>query len=271
MADPSFVGVDLAWGERNGTGLCVLCGGRVVDSARRVALDDIADWLRDHTSGDCIVAIDAPLIVSNLTGRRPCEALISGCFARYDAGAHSSNLSNPAFRDGGRAAALARCLGLDTDPAWDRTAPLRRAIEVYPHPALVVLFGLHKTLKYKARRGRTLATRKAAFETAAQHLESLVAADPPLHLRASHRWTDVMTEIRSATTSAALDRAENEFDAYVCAYVAAYYWRHGDARCRAVGDVETGYIVTPVSAEHGAWLDGASAKWQARDRSLGLG
>jgi methionine-R-sulfoxide reductase len=39
-------------------------------------------------------------------------------------------------------------LGLDIDPG---STAERRAIEVYPHPAIVVLFGLPSVLRYKAK------------------------------------------------------------------------------------------------------------------------
>jgi predicted RNase H-like nuclease len=253
----NFVGVDLAWGERSGTGLCVLLGEHVVDATRLRSLDDIVSWLTPYTSGDCIVAIDAPLIVRNQSGRRACEDLISRCFGKYEAGAHSSNLANACFRTGGRARELARRLGLDTDPAMPGGAPVRRALEVYPHTALVALFDLPVTLKYKAKRGRTLSSRQAEFARCASLLESLATAEPPIRLGNSPRWIDLTEEIRSATTGAGLDRAEDELDAYICAYTALHYWVHGLDRSRIVGDTESGYIVTPVAAEQARWLDAA--------------
>lgn len=262
----NFVGVDLAWGERAGTGMCVISVDHVVDTTRLRTLDDIVAWLSPYTSEDCIVAIDAPLIVRNPTGRRPCEDLISRCFGRYEASAHSSNLGNASFRTGGRASELARSLSLETDPAITAGAPVRRAIEVYPHTALVALFGLPLTLKYKGKRGRTLSSRQAEFARCAALLESLATADPPVRLRESSRWVTLTEELRTATTGAALDRAEDELDSYICAYTALYYWTHGIDRSRIFGDTETGYIVTPVSAEQAAWLDVALG-----ERSTGAG
>ena len=204
-----MLGVDLAWGERNGTGLCVLSKDRVINATRLRTLDDIVDWLNPYTTADCVVAIDAPMIVRNVSGRRPCEDLISRCFGRYEAAAHSSNLSNPSFRTGGRGSELARRLALDTNPLLTAGGPTRRALEVYPHTALVALFGLPCTLKYKGKRGRTVAARKQEFARCVEFLESLSAADPPLDLGASQRWMELTDEIRSAPTGAGLDRAED--------------------------------------------------------------
>ena len=87
-----FVGVDLAWGDRNRTGLAAIDeAGRLIEVTDRRTDDEIISWLSRHTSGPCLVAIDAPLIVNNPVGRRPCEAQLSAVFGRYDAGAHPSN------------------------------------------------------------------------------------------------------------------------------------------------------------------------------------
>jgi predicted RNase H-like nuclease len=75
---------------------------------------------------------------------------------------------------------------------------------------------------------------------------------------ASPRWRDLRLAVAESATGAALDRAEDEIDAYVCAYVAEYYWTHGTARCRVVGDLESGYIVTPVTPAQGPASTGSS-------------
>ena len=50
-----------------------------------------------------------------------------------------------------------------------------------------------------------------------------------------------------------MDRCEDEIDAYICAYVALYYWTHGLAHCRVVGDLASGYIITPVTEQMAIW------------------
>jgi predicted RNase H-like nuclease len=228
----------------------------VTVASGRVASDrEILDWLQPYTDGDVVVAIDAPLVVLNLTGRRPCEREISRCFGAHHAAAHSSNLGLPAFRAGVRGGRIARELGLSIDPSFEPGSAVRRAIEVYPHPAIVALFALPLTLKYKAKSGRATAGRCAAFAQLLAHLEGLADASPPLDVTASPRWRDLRLAVAEPATGAALDRAEDEIDAYVCAYVAEYYWTHGLARCRVVGDLDSGYIVTPVTPAQGACLD----------------
>jgi predicted RNase H-like nuclease len=261
-----FIGVDLAWGEgkRTGTGLCAMTTEGVVGSCRLQTLDEIVEWMTPHTTNDCLVAIDAPLIIRNPGGQRPCEGLISRCFGRYEAGTHSSNLTKPWFRSGGRAKELVERLGLDNDPYFAPRSAVRSAIEVYPHPALVALFDLPLSLKYKGKGGRTREQRQQEFAKLNSLMESLSTHPlPAIDVQRSPRWADLKREIDDAPSGAALDRSEDELDAYVCAYIALYYWTHGHDRCRVVGDIATGYIVTPVSNEQGDCLDQAARDLEA--------
>ncbi len=173
-----FVGVDLAWGERRPTGLAVLdpAGHLVHVSAVRTD-DEIVAALEPFTDGDCMVAIDAPLIVNNPTGNRPAEAALNRDFAGFDAGAHPSNTGKPEFADKPRGARLAARLGLDMNPRSGRS---RRAIEVYPHPATVALFRLGRTLKYKNKSGRDVEQLRGELVALLGLIEGLSAGDPRL-------------------------------------------------------------------------------------------
>ena len=107
--------------------------------------------MAEYLAGDCLVAIDAPLVVANPTGNRPAERALNRDFARFDAGAHPSNTGKPEFagRPGVPGSRAAPGPGHRPGVAG---AP-RRAIEVYPHPATVALFRLGRTLKYKQKPG----------------------------------------------------------------------------------------------------------------------
>ncbi len=130
-----YVGVDLAWGPRSPTGVAVLDAAGVL---RHVGVagsdDDVLGHLAPYVAGDCVVAVDAPLVVTNPTGNRPCEAALNRDFRRFEAGAHPANTGLAWFADGGRGARLCAGLGLDLDPL--SPAP-RKALEVYPHAASV--------------------------------------------------------------------------------------------------------------------------------------
>lgn len=251
----TIVGIDLAWGERAATGVAVArivgddpAGARaeVVTTATVRSDDDIAALV---PAGPVVVAIDAPLDVPNETGRRACDAAISRCFGRYSAGAYPANRSIPWLAEprGGR---LAARLGLSLDPRGvldpsSRVAGARVALEVYPHAATVVLFGLDRILAYKPRRGRGLEDRRAALRTLLAHLATLADASPPLDVTAGPRWTTLVAAVDGAPTMAALDRVEDEVDAHTCAYVGVLA-ALAPERLAVVGEPRAGEVVTPV-------------------------
>jgi predicted RNase H-like nuclease len=246
-----FVGVDLAWAGRNPTGIAVLdAAGRLVHLG--AVRDDAAVLaaLAPYVGGACVVAFDAPLVVTNRTGQRPAEAALNRDFRRFEAGAHPCNTTKPEFADGPRAGRLAGALRLDLDP---RSAAARRAIEVYPHAATVVLFRLARTLKYKAKSGRSLEQLRAELLLLMDGIERLEDTDPPLLLGGrdgyGHDGNGGWAELRGRTVAAQrkseLRRVEDPVDAVVCAYVALYAHRH-PGRITLYGDLETGYIVTPA-------------------------
>ena len=65
------VGVDLAWGDRSPTGLAVLdAHARLVHVSAVTTDDEVHDALRPFVAGPCVVALDAPIVVTNPTGSR---------------------------------------------------------------------------------------------------------------------------------------------------------------------------------------------------------
>lgn len=237
-----FVGVDLAWGDRKPTGLAVLdADGQLVSVATVTSDDEIVEALAPYVDGDCLVAIDAPLIVVNKTGNRPAEAELNKDFARFDAGAHPSNTGKPEFSGQPRGARIAGRLGLDMNP---RSGRARRAIEVYPHPATVALFRLGRTLKYKNKPGRDFEQLRAELLVLLGLVEGLVAADPPLKVT-SPAWTALRAAVETAGRKSELRVVEDQVDAVICAYVALFAARRPE-QTATYGDFETGYIVTPA-------------------------
>jgi predicted RNase H-like nuclease/ppGpp synthetase/RelA/SpoT-type nucleotidyltranferase len=203
--------------------------------------------LKPYVAGPCLVAVDAPLIVTNATGNRPAEAALNRDFARYDAGAHPSNTAKPELAGTPRGARLAEALQLDMDPA---SASDRRAIEVYPHPATVALFGLGRTLKDKDRTGRPVAQLRSELTRLMRLLEGLGSARTPLHLTDNPDWDALVAAVAGAERKSELRRVEDQVDAVVCAYVALFAVREPEATT-TYGDFETGYIVTPaLPADH---------------------
>jgi len=234
-----FVGLDLAWGEKNSTGVAVVdADGRLLHVGAAHDDESIEVAIGPYVRNECLVAIDAPLAVNNPTGSRPCEAALNYDFHGFEAGAHPANTTNPALTRP-RAGRIATALTPDMNPD---TSSSRRAIEVYPHPATVALFGLQKTLKYK----------KGSFETRQHQLlqlmtliERLDHATPRLPVNHDMAWVELRNRLEAATRPVQLDRDEDPVDAVLCDYV-GLYWCHRPKDATIYGDYATGYIVTPT-------------------------
>ncbi len=64
----------------------------------------------------------------------------------------------------------------------------RRAIEVYPHPATIVLFRLGRTLKYKHKQGRSLTQLRTELLRLMDEIEGLAQAAVPLRVAEHPEW-----------------------------------------------------------------------------------
>lgn len=238
-----FVGLDLAWGERKPTGVAVVDDdGKLVYVG--VAQDDasIKAAIGPYVEEDCLVAFDAPLVVTNPTGQRPSEAALNRDFAKFEAGAHPTNTGKPEFAGTPRAARIANALDLDIDP---NSSSSRRAVEVYPHPATVALFRLGRTLKYKAKPGRSVAQLRSELLRLLDLIETLAQATPPLRVTDDEGWIALRHAVETAERKSDLRRAEDPVDAVLCAYVALFATRRpGDVT--VYGDAETGATITPT-------------------------
>jgi predicted RNase H-like nuclease len=244
-----FIGLDLAWSWRNPTGGAVIAGdansGQLIATSLLHSDDEIIAFVQQQAGdGPALVAIDAPLSVPNRTGRRPAEVEITRMFARYHAGAHPVNRSRQE-RDGvvRGEALLERLLanGFTHQTEVVAQRPVRQIVEVYTHPAIVAIFELERILRYKARPNRTHEERLAAFSAYQAKLRSLSSADPALHNTEKLLAVDVRQLIK-----ARLKDYEDILDGLMCAYIAHYLWRWGMTRARVFGNIEEGYITTPV-------------------------
>ncbi|HZQ33541.1 MAG TPA: DUF429 domain-containing protein [Mycobacterium sp.] len=239
-----FVGVDLAWGEINQTGVAVVdADGRLLTIGTAQTDANIADALAPYIEEECLVAIDAPLIVRNATGHRPCETALNRDYQKFDAGAHPANMGKREFAQTPRAARLADALGLDMNP---QSQASRRAIEVYPHPATIALFELGRILKYK--RGEVDSRRRDLLQLMTL-IEGLDEATPRLRVNHYAAWVELRNRVAAATRQVQLDSAEDPVDAVLCAYIALYAHRRPED-VTLYGDFDTGYIVTPTLPSH---------------------
>jgi predicted RNase H-like nuclease len=240
----TFLGLDLAWSERNPSGLAVLdARGRLIEARADLRGDaDVLAWVRRWLGPTTVLGIDMPTIVNNAAGVRACERELAAAFRRYDAGPHPANRGRPHFAAGGRARLLLDRLAADGVRENLRMAPGqpgRFAFEVFPHPAHVRLFGLDAIFRYKKKPARAWPDVLAEWSTYRAALARLATADPPLLLDA---------RIPSHVERARYKVWDDTLDALTCAYVAAYLWRWGlePGATHVYGDAADGYIVVPA-------------------------
>ena len=183
------VGIDLAWSPRNGTGLAIAEKKRSAWVVREAISDlgtnrEILEVLQKHVGGrPAIVAIDAPLVVPFEKRGREGDRLITKLFGPYEAGVYPATRFYLGRYGGKRIWDLVADLertGFRHDCHIVPEKPSRQFFETYPHAATVALFGLRKTLKYKARQGRTYATRWRAFRELQHRLEGLSRFRPAM-------------------------------------------------------------------------------------------
>jgi len=246
------IGIDLAWSPRNLTGAAVIVGDASGGDCIDLALlhDDAAiiAYIERHAGdGPALVAVDAPLAVPNASGRRPVEGEISRIFGRYQAGPHPANRQRLTFDGVVRGEALVAALaerGFVHTVGIAAGALVRQVVEVFPHPAMIALFELACTLKYKARPRRSHALRMTEWLRYQAYLRGLAVADPPLRGHEALLEQDV-----AALAGRRLKQYEDQIDALFCAYIALYGFRWGDARCQAFGTLAEGSIFTAMPDE----------------------
>ena len=235
-----FVGIDLAWGERNGDGLCLLEATeravRIVETAHVFGDAALLDWLAARlppAPAPAMLLFDAPLVCPNATGSRPADRLTHTRFGRFHAGAHPANraLCPRPLRV---AEAVVTRLGFEI--GWRRPRSARLAVEVFPHPAAVRWLRLERIVKYKRP---PAALRRAEFA----RMQGLLAAC--LRERFPELEENACLAERLAAPWTKPD--EDRLDAFLCALVGYHHWKHGGGRSEVLGDAETGFIVVPAA------------------------
>jgi len=256
-----FIGLDLAWSPRNNSGGVALedSGGHAHWVASPERLGDNAEVLafvrNTAGTGPALVAIDAPLIVPNAEGSRPVDRQVTHLFGRFGAGCYPAYRNRPGSCTRGEqiVAALAE-QGFRQDPYLEARGPARSIFEVYPHPATLALFHLHKTIKYKARPNRDHAFRCQELERLRRGLIALQQAEPALHLPPEITQVDV-----PSLQGGAFKRYEDRLDGAVCAYIAYHAWYWGPQGYEVYAgdppDPSKGYILVPMTD----WLRGLLA------------
>lgn len=265
-----FLGLDLAWGEGTTRKAAAETGAVALDEAGRIhaagwtiGVAETVEWVEREAGPDSILFVDAPLIVENETGQRLCEKQVGQRYGRWQVSANSTNrysarLAGVVLREKLQARGWEYASG-SAGPAQSG----RTISECYPYTTLVGTAELGYNAerpRYKRKPKRMRAAewkplRCAACDDLVLRLAGLRDADPPLDL-GSHPLTRLLLDEPSPIVQAAYKHREDLIDAALCAWTAAYWWRHGTSGCQVLG-VEAGgadleraaTIIAPARAE----------------------
>jgi predicted RNase H-like nuclease len=250
MTVTCYLGVDLAWREdrpglpANETGVAVIDpDGRVLGAGWARGVEQTLAWAEAAADdGGALMFVDAPLVVTNEAGQRPCETQVGQRYGRWKVSANPTNTRSPRLA-GVRFLALAEASGWRYSDGRDGPPAGGRFLsECYPYTTLVGAAELgydRQRPRYKRQPPRLPAARwrperAANCDTLIGRLAGLAAADPPLRLD-SHPVTRLLAEEPSPLGDAAYKHREDLIDALLCAWTASLWARHGFGRCQVLG------------------------------------
>lgn len=231
------LGIDLAWSDDKLSGCVALDeSGQVISEELLRADGELFEWVGRLASDHCVLAIDAPLVVPNESGQRECEWLVAKEYGARHASPHSSNryrlIDQFGRIRGEQLTEMLRKQGFDHAASVSR----HQYIEVYPHPAIVEMFGLDSIIKYKSKK-QPIAVRRAELRRLNAYVSQLAEADPPL-------LADPLTIADNAGGSL-LKGYEDLLDARICAWIASAWHQFGAARVRIFGRADRDHIAIP--------------------------
>ena len=231
-----LVGVDLAWGEKKHDGVCFLewdgKRGRVAGFAYPQGDRDLLAAILEKAGGwkSVFATVDAPIVCPNRTGTRPVDRLTHRMFHREHAACHPANLTKCP-----RPPRIARLLRTDGfRVGWKPGAGKKTVAEVYPHPAMVRMFGIPRIVKYKKG---GVAERRKEFRRLQELLRRcLKKRFPRLAIDA---------ETKTLLAQSWSKPVEDRTDALFCALIGLWHWMHRGKRSEVIGDLKTGFILLP--------------------------
>lgn len=257
----NLIGFDSAWGD-NPIKPGAICALRLehgepvrFDAPRLVSFSAALDFVvaRHRPPDLTIVAIDQPTIVPNDRGARPVEPAVASLMSWSGGGIQPAYRGKAAmFGDGAPIWRFLDGLGYRDDPQAIGSDSGAFVMEVFPAAALLSLdaaftAGPKCGPRYNPSRHRTF--RLEAWRAAV----GAVAREARLA-----RFADVVAWCAALDLSGKPRKAVQDcLDSLICLLVAAR-WLMRRESCVMIGDLATGYIVTPATAEVRARLQSAA-------------
>jgi predicted RNase H-like nuclease len=211
-------------------------GVLVVSAETLRAHEDVLRWVtRNRGRGSCTLTVNAPLIVENLSGARPCDRQLLEHFSRFRIDEYANNTVSASHpRTMGRA--LMR-MGFDPDPQSTGD----RIVETHTQASQVLLFGVERPIRLKAG---PIGARKEAVQRFRELIETQLFIGEP-ELLEQGGMEPLMEAHLPDLNGTRLGELEERLEALLCAYIGAYLGICGAEGCAFLGDLQRGYILLP--------------------------
>lgn len=237
-----YLGLDLGWTPRDSSGGSVLeptedGGVRMISADSLRSHEDTLRWItRNRGRATCTLTINAPIIVENLSGARPCDRALLEHFSRYRIDEYANNTVSASHpRTIGRA--LMR-MGFDPNPASDGD----RLVETHTAATQVLLFGVDRPVRLKAG---PIGARKEGVQRLRELIEERLFQNIKPVLHRSPELDQLMDAHLPDLNGTRLGELEEKLESLLCAYVSAWLGQVGPDGCAFLGDLDTGYILLP--------------------------
>lgn len=248
-----FIGFDSAWTDNpkapGAISALTLQSGRPVrfDAPRLASFDQALAFIRERrpADGTTLVALDQPTVVPNATSLRPVERAAASLVSWLGGGVQPSNRGRRGmFCDAAPVWRFLGALGAEEDPERARTATAGLfLIEVFPALALASLdpsfFGRLAAPRYNPARRKTFRTGDwSRVATAA------VRGFSELGIEEAVAWCTAAAHIERPRKA-----DQDMLDSALCLLIALRWRLKPREDSLMLGDLATGYMVTPCSTD----------------------
>jgi len=211
-----YIGIDLAWGENNSSGFCVLTP---VDGKLKILnikllqnIESIVTEIVKYKNRKIYIGIDAPLLIPNETGNRDVEKNFNKDFAKnkiamFPVSRKLLRKEKQLFRG---EVLYQKLQDLGFMASFDND---KVVFEVYPHSTIAVCFNQNNILEYKRKKGRSIEYIKQQLEVYKKYLLSVIKDHDLLQNKISDLRTKQLKDYEDC-----LDAITSAFTLYYCRY-----------------------------------------------------
>ena len=255
-----IIGFDSAWVDKSPGAICAIAfdaqSNLTFHEPCLVSFSEALEFIKDKRQGHdfSLVAIDQPIVVPNETGSRPVDRVAASQISFVGGGVQPANRGKKGmFCDNSPIWSFLSGLNSRQKPMDARTATNGHfLVEVFP---ALALSALHSDFAKRNAAPKYNPANKRKFRLADWRVVARIVAGTARQLGIVDlaSWADGMGSLDKP------GKADQDcLDASICALV-GLLWRGGSASHSAMlGDVDTGYMITPVSDETKGRLESAA-------------